>query len=207
MCYTVIDRDTWNREEFFAHYLSAVPCTYSMTVRLDITNLREKGLKLYPSMLYALTKTVNQFEQFRMAFRPDSTLVCYHSMTPSYTVFHRESETFSNLWTAYSEDYAVFLQNYTADQAQYGHLEGFAPKPDMPENIFTVSMVPWTDFTSFQINTPHFRYLPPIFTIGKFEQENGKWTLPLAAQVHHAVCDGFHLCRFLDRLQQELHAL
>lgn len=207
MCYTIIDRDTWNRKEFFEHYLSAVPCTYSMTVRLDITHIREKNLRLYPAMLYALTKTINQFEQFRMAFRSDGQLVCYHRMVPSYTVFHRQSETFSNLWTEYNDDYSVFLRNFTDDLAQYGSIEGFSPKPDTPENVFTVSMLPWVGFESFQINTPHFQYLIPIFTIGKFELENGRYTLPLAVQVHHAVCDGFHLCRFLDRLQQELSAL
>lgn len=27
------------------------------------------------------------------------------------------------------------------------------------------------------------------------------YDFPLAIQVHHAVCDGFHLCRFVNELQ------
>ena len=33
--------------------------------------------------------------------------------------------------------------------------------------------------------------------MGKYYKENDKILLPLAIQVHHAVCDGFHICRFL----------
>ena len=32
-----------------------------------------------------------------------------------------------------------------------------------------------------------------------------KVLMPLAIQVHHAVCDGFHVCRFLDELQDLLN--
>ena len=31
--------------------------------------------------------------------------------------------------------------------------------------------------------------------------------MPLAAQVHHGVCDGFHLCRFLRELQERIDCL
>ena len=36
------------------------------------------------------------------------------------------------------------------------------------------------------------------------EGYEGKTLLPLAVQVHHGVCDGFHLCRFLNGLQARL---
>ena len=30
--------------------------------------------------------------------------------------------------------------------------------------------------------------------------------LPLAIQVHHAVCDGFHICRFVNELQELINS-
>ena len=30
--------------------------------------------------------------------------------------------------------------------------------------------------------------------------------MPLALQVHHAVCDGFHACRFVEELQLLLNS-
>ena len=74
--------------------------------------------------------------------------------------------------------------------------------PGVPENIFTVSMIPWTTFEGFNLNLQKgYNYLLPIFTLGKYFQEKGRTLLPLAIQVHHAVCDGFHICRFINELQ------
>ena len=207
MDYTVIDRSTWSRREYFEHYLSAVPCTYSMTVKLDITNIRQKGLKLYPTMLYILTTAVNRHEQFRMSLNDRDELLLYAAMDPCYTVFHKETETFSNIWTSYSEDYTTFCRRYEEDCARYGNIEGFTAKPDAPENSFPVSMIPWASFDGFNLNIANFRYLLPIFTIGKFSSESDRFYLPLAVQVHHAVCDGFHVCRLIDDVQSQINAI
>lgn len=207
MDYTVIDLDTWKRKEYFEHYLSTVPCTYSISVKLDITNIRAKGLKLYPTMLYILTTAVNRHEQFRMSLNGRDELLLYAAMEPCYTIFHRETETFSNIWTTYSKDYETFCRRYEEDVARYGAVERFVAKPGTPENSFPVSMIPWTTFDGFNLNIANFRYLIPIFTIGRFFKENGHFYLPLAIQVHHAVCDGFHVCRFLNDVQTQINAM
>lgn len=43
MEYRIIDLEHWKRREYFEHYRQAVPCIYSMTVQVDITNIRQKG--------------------------------------------------------------------------------------------------------------------------------------------------------------------
>ncbi len=207
MDYTIIDRDAWKRKEYFEHYLSSVPCTYSMTVKLDITNIRQKGLKLYPTMLYLLTTVVNRHEQFRMALDDQDKLILYATMNPCYTVFHKEAKTFSNIWTTYSSDYETFCRHYEQDIADYGNIEQFIAKPNTPPNSFTVSMIPWATFDAFNLNISNFKYLIPIFTIGKFLENNGRFYLPLAVQVHHAVCDGFHVCCFVNELQELLNEI
>ena len=64
-------------------------------------------------------------------------------------------------------------------------------------------MIPWQSFEGFNLNLPKGGdYLLPIFTMGRFHEENGRILLPFAAQVHHAVCDGFHLCRFINELSE-----
>ena len=56
--------DTWARKEHFLHYFSQVPCTYSLTTKLDITPIMEE--KLYPTMLYLIARAVNRYPEFRM---------------------------------------------------------------------------------------------------------------------------------------------
>ena len=205
MIFRPIDLETWPRRDVFEHYLSVIPCQYSMTVKLDITGLRKRGLPLYPTMLYALARSVNRHEEFRTAFDGAGRLGVYDRLEPSYTVFHRDSETFSCLWTEYREDYGAFCAACREDLAAYGGRQSFEGRPGTPPNVFNVSMVPWESFDSFHLHlSKGDRYLLPIFTIGKFYEAEGRVWLPLAAQVHHAVCDGFHLCRLIGEVRQWL---
>lgn len=198
-----INRNAWIREEYFEHYISRVPCTYSMTVKLDITALKSRGQKLYPAMLYYLSTIVNRHPEFRTSFNKQGELGIYSEMVPSYTVFHKDTETFSELWTVYKKDYESFCSEYEKDILQYGNCKGLTGKPDVPENVFPVSMIPWFSFEGFNLNLKKDGdYLLPIFTMGKYYEENGRIKLPLAVQVHHAVCDGFHVCRFITELQE-----
>lgn len=208
MTFTPIDREHWARREYFDHYFSQVPCTYSAVFKLDITKLRQQGRKLYPTMLYQISGEVNRWEQFRTALNSRGQLGVYDQMHPCYTIFHKESETFSNLWTEYTPDYEAFCQAYQRDMEEYGGNLGMEAKPGTPENTFPVSMLPWASFEGFNLNLQKgYDYLLPIFTMGRYYEENGRTLLPLAVQVHHGVCDGFHLCRFVSGLQARLDAM
>ena len=99
MSFQLIDRTCWPREPYFQHYFSAVPCSYSLTARLDITALRRAGLRLYPTLLFALTQVVNRHPEFRTALDPQGRLGIFDRMYPSYTVFSPRTETFTVLWT------------------------------------------------------------------------------------------------------------
>ena len=69
-------------------------------------------------------------------------------------------------------------------------------------------MLPWESFEGFNLNLQKgWGFLLPTFTLGKYTERDGRFTLPLAIQVHHAVCDGFHACRFIDELRRELEEM
>ena len=71
MGFKLIDVSKWNRKEHYDHYLNQVPCSYSMTLNLELTSLIRKikklDIKLYPTMIYLLSKVVNCHDEFRMA--------------------------------------------------------------------------------------------------------------------------------------------
>lgn len=207
MVFEKIDRNSWKRKEYFEHYFKNIPCTYSMTVKVDITQIKKKQMKLYPAMLYYITTIVNRHSEFRTAINQSGELGIYDEMIPSYTIFHKDTETFSDIWTAYMPDFETFVAAYENDMQRYGSNHGMIGKPDVPENAFTVSMIPWSTFESFNLNLQKgYDYLIPIFTMGKYYKEDEKIILPLAIQVHHAVCDGFHICRFVNELQELINS-
>ncbi len=204
-----IDLEHWPRKEYFHHYYYEAPCTYSMTVDLDISRLlsrvKSAGIKLYPVLLYCIASVVNQYENFKIQMKNGELLV-YDHVNPSYTIFHPETETFSVIWTAYDSDFQAFYQAYQADQAAYGAQPGFAPKPKDRENYFDISCVPWVHFSAFDLRLQNgYDYLAPIFTIGQYQKSHGRTIIPLSMQIHHAVCDGFHAARFYQVLQDMLN--
>ncbi len=205
MVFNKIDMPTWNRKDSYTHYFNSVPCTYSMTINLDITDflkeIHHHKLKFFPSILYGLSCIVNQHKEFRMDIDEENNIGYYSFSNPCYTLFHADSETITNVWTEFSDNFDSFMKNYTGDMIQFKS-DFKNSKPIINKNCFNVSCIPWTSFTGFNLNLQNgFDCLPPIFTIGKYYDSNGKTLLPLAIQVHHAVCDGFHLSQFIEHFQ------
>ena len=199
MAFRLIDMESWPRREFYKHFIKEVVCTYSAVVNIDITAL--KGQKLYPAMIWLLTRTVNDMPEFRTSLTPEG-LGIYDDMHPMYTVFNKENKNFSGIWSWFSADYGEFLKRYEADAAEYSKSTRYAPKEGTPPNSFNISMVPWLEFTGFNINVfDEGKFLLPCFTMGKFFERDGRRLLPLAIQVHHAVCDGYHMGLFVEKLQ------
>lgn len=206
MIFHPIDLDNWNRKPCFEHYLNNVRCTYSMTANIEIAKLLEelkrRGIKLYPALLHMITTVVNRHREFRTCFHSDGRLGYWDSMSPSFTIFHDDDKTFSSIWTSYSEDFNDFYNRYLEDMSQYGRIKQFAAKADEPPNTFPISSIPWVSFTGFNLNIYNEgTYLLPIFTIGKYDRQDGKVLLPLSAQFHHAVCDGYHAGVLYNELQ------
>ncbi|HIX84589.1 MAG TPA: type A chloramphenicol O-acetyltransferase [Candidatus Megamonas gallistercoris] len=205
MNFNKIDIENWQRKNVFNHFFYDVPCTYSMTVNLDITRLlagvHKRDLKIFPVILYGMSYVVNRHSEFRMDFDEEKRPGFYDYCNPSYTVFHGENEMFTNVWTQYDENFKRFYDNYSSDMRKYKR-DDVNSKPAI-KNIFNVSCIPWTSFTGFNLNLKYgYDYLLPIFTVGKYFRQNKQLLLPLAIQVHHAVCDGYHAAIFINELQQ-----
>lgn len=205
MLFSIVDKNHWERREHFDYFFSDVPCTYSLTTELDITSVMETGKKIYPTMLYCIASVVNNHSEFRMSLNENGELGFFDQMHPCYTIFHKDSETFSNIWTEFFSDFEKFYAAYLHDISTYGKNKRMNAKPNAPQNIFLVSMIPWVGFSAFNLNLKHgYDYLLPIFTIGKYHEHKKQVFIPFSIQVHHSVCDGFHLSRFINELQERL---
>lgn len=204
--YSKVDVATWARKKHFEILSTVGSCTFSQTAQLDVTELlaytKAEGLKFYPVMIHVIAKLVNRFPEFRMAMK-DGELVLWDVVHPSYTIFHHSTETFSSLWTCYADDLSDFLQVYSDDREKYGGDHSYFPRDEYAENVFYVSANPWVSFTSFNFNVADAsNFFAPMFTIGKYYSQGERIFMPLAVQVHHAVCDGFHVGRIINEIQK-----
>lgn len=203
-----IDTNSWKRKPYFDHYFNQIRCTYSITANIDITNVlsfkdRNK-VKLYPLLIYVISKAVNKYEEFRTAINDRGEIGVWETLSPCYTVFHKDSESFSNIWTEWNDNLNLFLSNFEQDSKRFGQIDRIDAKPNTPANVFPISSLPWTTFTGFNLNIfADGTYLLPIFTYGKYFKDGNRYLIPLSIQVHHAVCDGFHVSRLINEIQQE----
>lgn len=205
MNFIEISLEQWARKSHYAHYKNNVRCSFSVTIDIDIsvlhTRLREQVLKDYPAQIYMLSTIVNQFPEFRMTTNGEDHLGYWDMMHPMYTVLNPDTETFSAVWTKYDSCFEEFYQAYLRNSEQVANGELF-PQKDTPSNVFNISSVPWLDFKAFNINLfSDGSYLLPIFTIGKYKKQDGRTLMPLAIQCHHAVCDGYHVGKFVEALR------
>ena len=75
-------------------------------------------------------------------------------------------------------------------------------------NFFDVSCLPWVRYKHFDVHVfDEGKFLAPVVTWGKYEQERGKLIMPLTMNIHHAVADGFHLSRFFNEVQKMINTL
>ena len=210
MPFNLIDLKTWKRRPYYDHYMDKVRCTYSLTVNIEVDGLLKKikslGIKAYPVQIYLIAKTVNSFYEFRMTLNSQGQLGYWDVSHPSYAVFNKASETFSSIYTPFNHDFPKFYQACENDIDTYRNAEVLFPQSDMPENLFTISSLPWIDFAAFNLNVyGEGAYQPPNFTICRYVEQNGQKLMPLSIRVHNAVCDCYHVDNFFDALQDMMH--
>ncbi|MGA5426598.1 type A chloramphenicol O-acetyltransferase [Streptomyces koyangensis] len=206
-----IDLDTWPRRQHFDHYRRRVPCTYAMTVEVDVTTfaaaLRRSPRKSYLAQVWALATVVNRHEEFRMCLTDSGDPAVWPVVHPAFTVFNPERETFACVWAPYDPDFGTFHDTAAPLLAEHSRATDFFPQGDPPPNTFDVSSLPWAAFTGFTLDIRDgWDHLAPIFTLGRYTEREARLLLPLSVQIHHAAADGFHTARLTNDLQTLLAA-
>lgn len=203
---TPIDLEYWPRRETFDHFRSRVPCSYAITVELDVSEmvraLAASEFKTYPAQIWAIATVVNRFAEFRMTLNAEDLPAVWPVVHPAFTVFNRKRETFASVWVPYDADFRNFHERAVEVLASAAHTDQMFPQGEPPANTFDISSLPWTSFTGFSLQiaggNDHFA---PIFTLGRYVVREGRTLLPVSLQIHHAAADGFHATRLLGELE------
>ena len=208
MKFKKIDLQNWPRGQMFYYFAKMAPTGYSITVNVDVTNLRKTlknaGMKLFPAYLWLVTKNLNDQQEFKIAEK-DGVPGYYDTLTPLYASFHEDDKTFSLMWTEYSERFAEFYASYLENQKQFGENHGVLANAVPPENAYTVSCLPWVSFTHFAVHTYENKpYYFPSVEAGKFIEQGERVLMPLSLTCHHATTDGYHVARFLESLKCDM---
>ena len=141
MDFTTIDLSKWNRGKLFQFYIDKMRIVMSLTVDIDVTNLKtfskEKNIDFYPLMLWVVSKVVNSHDEFKYSWDEDGHLIRWDYISPSYADFHSEDENFTKMVTEYSDDLFEFYDRVIADRERYKNER--AVLDNQPLNFFDVS--------------------------------------------------------------------
>ncbi|WP_300360528.1 chloramphenicol acetyltransferase [Fusobacterium sp.] len=207
-----IDFETWERKEHFNYYTNLVKTNYSLTAELDITllleKIKEKNLKFFPTMLFCIIKGVNQNKEFRTDYDNEGNLGYWDYVVPSYTIFHRDDKTFSDIWSEYDENFKIFYKNVIEDIEKYKDVKGIKAKSGRGKNFCPISCLPWLSFTSCADDTyTESKMLFPVITFGKYFEKHKKTFVPISIFINHAVADGYHTCKLINDIQEIINKI
>lgn len=207
-----LDLERLPRAEHFRTFTETVPCTFAMTVPLDVTGAvtrhRSESIPLYALLMHAILGAMNapDLPEFRFDWGTGKSDVpgVWSRVGANFTHFNPETKTFSSLWLPWIEDEAEFVALYRETIERFGRSTRMVPQGSIPPNHVPISMVPWAAYTGFQVNFPNFRYLRPVVTMGKFgpsAADPARLTLPFTLQIHHATADGWHASEAVRRIE------
>lgn len=210
MNYKTVDINTWSRGELFSFYMDRMRIVMSLTVDIDVTALagyaKRNGLRFYPAMIWAVSKVVNAHDEFKYGWDAEGRLIKWDFISPSYACFHSDDENFTKAVTRFSPDLQEFHAGYLRDLERRAGLRGVAA--DQPPNFFDVSCLPWVRYRHCDMHVfDEGKFLAPVVTWGKYEEEGGRLIMPLTMNIHHAVADGYHLSRFFNEVQELIDSL
>lgn len=205
-----IDKTTWPRAELFEFFSAVSHPFYSVTFRVDVTNLhayvRKHHLSFYYALGWLVTKAVNATENFRYTMRGDE-IYLLDKRIPSLTDLKPGSEQFHIVTLPFSEPMEAFCT--AAQEKSRRQTTLLDQNADENDELIYMSCTPWFDLTGLtnERNFDRNDNIPRI-AWGKYTADaSGRETLGMSVEVNHRFIDGYHLGQFYQKLQQSIDAL
>lgn len=200
-----LDMESWPRRQQFEFFKGYDHPFFNVCVQVDVTALvhltrSREGLPFFLTYHFLAIKAANEVEPFRYRLRGDRVLV--HDRIDIGTTILIDGERFVFGYFDYEDDFSRFAEKAAAAleglRAGDGRLE---PRDDR-DDLIHCSVLPWLSFTSFSHAR---RWNPqdsvPKIVFGKYFEDAGRLRMPVSVEVHHALMDGVHVGRYVERLE------
>jgi chloramphenicol O-acetyltransferase type A len=207
-----IDINTWNRKEHFEFFYRMDYPQFNVCMNIDVTRLvafcKKEKLSFYYAMIHAVTKAANEIENFKYRIR-DGKVVLHDTIHPSFTQIDESvsADLFKILLVDFTENIKEFVM--AAGMENVAQKLYFDPqKLTGRDDLLYITCIPWITFTqvSHPISLDRNDSVPRI-SWGKYYHDGDKIFLPFSVQGHHALMDGFHVGKYVDKLQEYMSEL
>lgn len=202
-----LDVANWSRRALFEFFIDYTNPYFNVTASVDVTNLvafvrKHKDLKISLALHYFALRIANEIEPFRYRLKEGKVFV--YDVIHGGTTVLLPNETFTYAYFDYQPDFGKFVTEMgkAVEEVRTGDGE---LRPTMRDDVIYHTTLPWISFTSFAHarNKGRGESIPRI-VFGRFTKVNERLLLPISVEVHHALMDGLHVGRFLEKLQAAL---
>lgn len=229
---TIINYNTWERRdnfEFFKNYLN--PC-YSVTCDVECTkaflNSKNDGSSFFLKYLYAILRAVNEIPELRYRLETveledqtngeavtEDVIVLYKHVSVITPIATGNNGRFHSVNIPYRETYSSFckiakeiIENIPKETNPYAAENGVNASKHRFMDMILVAANPGLAFTSMTCtqSSPQGSK-KPLINVGKATLKEGKYYIPVFINVHHGFCDGFHLTKFYNLVEEHLREL
>ena len=199
---TIIDKETWPRQEHYDFFVPMSDPFYTLTFPVDVTALRAwcraNRQPFYPAMVYAVTKAMEEVDAFHYKDR-DGVIVRHDTLVPSFTDLKPGSELFHIVTLEAGEDLADFCRR--AKAASAAQTEFITAGPWAEDELIYFTCLPWFPITAL---TNERDVVPwdsvPRVSWGRWEEQGDRTLLSLSLELNHRLLDGVHVGRFHQAL-------
>lgn len=205
-----IDLATWPRAETFRLFRTYDRPQYAITSRVDVTRLvtelKPAGVSPYRACIHAIGAGIHAVPELRTRFRGDR-IVEHDRVDLSMTVPLADG-SYAYGYVPFEPDWRIFdplCEKEIAEAAERGAL---GANQGYRDDVAYLSCLPWLDFTGLTNAMQGPDECIPRFSWGRFTEDgNGRHSVAVTAEVHHALVDGMHLGQFFAALQSALDGL
>jgi chloramphenicol O-acetyltransferase type A len=197
-----LDLEGWRRRDHFRFFKGYEQPFFNVCTEVDVSSLVDfagsERRSFFLAILYLSLAAANDVPEMRLRIRGDD--VVEHDVVHGGSTVLRDDDTFGFAYFDFGDGFATFEQRgrVAIDTVRRG--SSLEDQPERDDLVY-FSVLPWFSFTSFS----HARRVPPTETnprivFGKREGGlGGSWRMPVSVEVHHALVDGIHVARFLER--------
>ena len=202
-----IDIEAWDRKDVYLLFSRGYLPFFSVTTPLDVTELvqftKKEGLSFYRALVYAVSRSMNELEPFRLRIRKDG-IACCGTVSPSYTTAGKDG-VFGICGVDYlpGESLPDFCRRALEKERQ--QTGGMQLEEDERDDLIFISSIPWFVTTSI---VQEFPVDPddsfPRVMWDRIHEEKGRKLINFTLQLNHRLLDGSHVRDLLSLMGESL---
>lgn len=202
--YQPVDIENWARKSTYDFFRDFEDPFFNFTANVDVTELlafsQRHGLGTALSLLHCSLVAANEIREFRIRLL-EGEIVEFDRIHATQTILN-DDETFSFAYFEMYDDIFDFVRSGAEAAKRYKALKTFDVETGRVDLIY-FSSLPWVSFTSIKHATRlDKRQTIPRIVFGKIFDDGGSKLMPLSVEANHAIMDGLHAARFINRFQE-----